>query len=53
MRHYEPKKSNIIYKIESDIILCPLWMVRHGLVDEVTGYVNDVNTFMVDLERSK
>lgn len=26
-------------------------MVGHGLVDEVTGYVDDVSTFMVDLER--
>lgn len=28
-------------------------MVWHGLVDEVTGYVDDVRTFMVDLDRLK
>lgn len=53
MRHYELKKGNIIHKLESAVILCPFWMVRHGLIDEVTGYFDDVNTFMVDLERSK
>lgn len=53
MRHYQLKKRKIIYKLQSDVILCPFWMVGHGLVDEVTGYVDDVNTFMVDLERSK
>lgn len=28
-------------------------MVRHGLVDEVTGYVDDVNAFMMNLEKIK
>lgn len=51
MRHYELQKRNINKKIESAVILGPFWMVGHGLVDEVTGYVDDVSTFMVDLER--
>lgn len=26
-------------------------MIGHGLIDEVTGYLNDVNTLVMDLER--
>lgn len=32
------------------VILGPFWMVGHGLVDQVTGDVDDVSTFMVDLQ---
>lgn len=31
------------------VIPGPLWVVGHGLVDEVTSYVDDVRTFVVDL----
>lgn len=43
------KKRNVQIKLEQTVILGPFGMVRHGLVDEVTGYVDDVNTFMVNL----
>lgn len=32
------------------VILGPFWMVGHSLVDQVTGDVDDVSTFMVDLQ---
>lgn len=51
MRHRGLQKNHTWYKM--GVILGPLWMVRHRLVDEVTGDVNDVNAFMVDLERIK
>lgn len=28
-------------------------MIGHSLIDEVTGYLNDVNTLMMDLDREK
>lgn len=33
------------------VIPGPLWVVWHGLIDEVTSNVDDVRTFMVDLGR--
>lgn len=34
------------------VILGPFWVVRHSLIDEVTGHLNDVNTLMMNLEKS-
>lgn len=45
------KSKNKHRKTEWTVLLGPFWMVRYGLVDEVTGYVDDVSTFVMNLQR--
>lgn len=45
------KSKNKHRKTEWTVLLGPFWMVRYGLIDEVTGYVDDVSTFVMNLQR--
>lgn len=45
------KSKNKYRKPEWTVLLGPFWMVGYGLVDEVTGYLDDVSTFVMNLQR--